>query len=192
MIVAGLALFVALAGTATAAHFISGASIRKHSIPADRLKRDTIGPAYVRESKLATVPRARLAGSALTAGSVNGSVPQKLLARQARGTALTKVADAGPTQIYAACSTTGVVRVRAVPVTSGARAHVGVISGTSAPKGQTYGVLNPGANADLDQGLATGEGSLTFVGANGSVTTATYLFSGGSSCIVAGTLLTHG
>lgn len=56
-----LALFVALGGSSYAAITISGSSIANRSIPAKKLKRNTITGREVRESRLHRVPEARVA-----------------------------------------------------------------------------------------------------------------------------------
>ena len=56
-----LAIFVALGGSSYAALTISGTSIENRSIPATKLKRNSITAKEVRESRLSRVPRARTA-----------------------------------------------------------------------------------------------------------------------------------
>lgn len=65
--VAYLALFMALGGGAYAATHINGRTIRKNSIPANRLKRNSVTGRQVRESSLGTVPSAASANTATTA-----------------------------------------------------------------------------------------------------------------------------
>jgi hypothetical protein len=54
-----LAVFIALGGSSYAALTISGSSIENRSIPAKKLKRNSITNREVRESRLGRVPRAR-------------------------------------------------------------------------------------------------------------------------------------
>ena len=70
MAVAVVALLVAFGGSAVAdqavdvakrAKLIKGKRIKSRSLPGNRLRRNTVGPAEVRESRLAKVPKARLA-----------------------------------------------------------------------------------------------------------------------------------
>jgi hypothetical protein len=56
-----LAVFIALGGSSYAALTISGASIENRSIPAKKLKRNSITAREVRESRLSRVPRAKRA-----------------------------------------------------------------------------------------------------------------------------------
>jgi len=69
LLVAFLALLLTLGGTAVAARLISGRSIRKNSIPADRIKRNVLGGRQIAERKLGKVngprwPTAPASGSA--------------------------------------------------------------------------------------------------------------------------------
>ena len=56
--VAYLALFCALGGTTYAATQINGKAIKKHSLPGNRLKKNTVTGKQVNESSLGTVPKA--------------------------------------------------------------------------------------------------------------------------------------
>jgi hypothetical protein len=56
-----LAVFIALGGSSYAAVKLSGANIKDRSIPAKKLKRNSITAREVRESRLSRVPRARTA-----------------------------------------------------------------------------------------------------------------------------------
>jgi hypothetical protein len=85
-VVASLALFIALGGTSVAAtSLISGAKIKKNSIPANRIKKRSLTATQVDVAKLGTVPAATKAGhadsattattaaTATTAGSANSA-----------------------------------------------------------------------------------------------------------------------
>ena len=67
MLVAIAALFVALGGTAYAATSINGKNIKNGTITGSKLKNNTLTGTQINESKLGTVPRATLAGSATNA-----------------------------------------------------------------------------------------------------------------------------
>ena len=56
-----LAVFIALGGSSYAALTISGTTIENRSIPAKKLKRNSITSKEIRESRLTRVPRARTA-----------------------------------------------------------------------------------------------------------------------------------
>jgi hypothetical protein len=62
-IIACIALFVALGGTAFAATKLSGSKIKKASIPGNRLKKDTLTGKQIKESTLGTVPSAAVANN---------------------------------------------------------------------------------------------------------------------------------
>jgi hypothetical protein len=65
-VVSVLALFVALGGGAYAAATIDGSTIKKNSIPGNRLQADTVTGGKVKESSLARVPAAKNAANART------------------------------------------------------------------------------------------------------------------------------
>jgi hypothetical protein len=69
-VIAWVALFISLGGSVYAATKINGKTIRQGSIPADRVKADSLTGAQIQEGSLATVPRARRAEEARTADSV--------------------------------------------------------------------------------------------------------------------------
>jgi hypothetical protein len=70
-VVALIALFISLGGTVYAAAKINGKTIRKGSIPANRLAPDSIGGGQVSEEALAPLPRAERAERAAKALSVD-------------------------------------------------------------------------------------------------------------------------
>lgn len=69
LIVAIVALFAALGGTGYAAATLSGRSIQKRSIPANRVVSNALGGGQINESKLGPVPVAQQALTAQTAAS---------------------------------------------------------------------------------------------------------------------------
>jgi hypothetical protein len=81
-VVALLALFIALGGSVYAASKIDGKTIKKGTIPANRVKADSLGGKQINESKLGEVPSAATAGSAQpvafaqigAAGTVNANL----------------------------------------------------------------------------------------------------------------------
>jgi hypothetical protein len=68
-VVAVIALFISLSGTVYAAAKIDGRTIRKGSIPANRVKPESLTGAQVNESALGTVPSAAKAQEAVRAES---------------------------------------------------------------------------------------------------------------------------
>ncbi|HEX6665781.1 MAG TPA: hypothetical protein VF081_04230 [Solirubrobacterales bacterium] len=63
-VIAWLALFVSLGGTVYAAAKINGKTIKKGSIPANRIKADSLGGAQIDEGSLGSVPSANRATEA--------------------------------------------------------------------------------------------------------------------------------
>jgi hypothetical protein len=72
MVVALIALVVAMAGTGYAASKINGSSIRPHSVPGNRIKANGLGGKQIDESKLATVPQAKLSERAADSDRLDG------------------------------------------------------------------------------------------------------------------------
>jgi len=60
-VMSSLAVFIALGGSSYAAISINGASIKNRSIPAAKLRPNTLTGAQIKESRLARVPRAKTA-----------------------------------------------------------------------------------------------------------------------------------
>jgi hypothetical protein len=67
LIVALLALFVAVGGTAIAVNKINGKTIKKKTIPANRVKPNALTGKQINEAKLGVVPKATTADSATSA-----------------------------------------------------------------------------------------------------------------------------
>ncbi len=85
-VVAVIALVVALTGTAVAGpvaslanKLIDGSSIKKHSIPANRLEDHSITAEQLKASKLGTLPHAKLADTAANAAKLGGAPPSAYL-----------------------------------------------------------------------------------------------------------------
>ena len=62
-VMATIAVFIALGGSSYAALTISGGDLRNRSVPAKKIKRNSLTSKEVRESRLGTVPRAKVASS---------------------------------------------------------------------------------------------------------------------------------
>lgn len=135
-VVACIALFVALGGSAVAAKsMIDGSQVRKGSLPADRLKKasitgaevkaDGLTGAQIQEGTLATVPSAAHAGSADSAKTADsatsaGHADESTHAEEsAHATDAETLAGLGPGAFAAADSIrTGVGNSQAVPATT--------------------------------------------------------------------------
>jgi hypothetical protein len=101
LVVAMLALVVALGGTAFAgpvaqlAKTISGSSIKAHSIKGNRLVNNTLTGTQIKESTLATVPSAFVAGNASAANTANTATTATTATTAANAAALGGVAPSG-------------------------------------------------------------------------------------------------
>lgn len=192
MVVAVIALVASLVGTATAATLISGRSIRRNSIPADRIKRNALGGRQINERRLNRVPRARIAEAAGTALSVGGQSIRKVVWRAGRGSPEQLILDVNGLQLYARCLTGGDVRARAVTSVPDTDAAVAVVRATDVSAGGANKDFDPGESLSLDQGAGTGAaaGTFTYVRGDGVNVTLPFSVSGGGSCLLTGTATT--
>ena len=95
MVVAVIALVVALAGTAYAAHRINGGIIEKHSIGGGKLKRKTLSGYQINLGKLGTVPLAKVATHTFWAVVHNPAGPGNAALARASGPGITAVEGGG-------------------------------------------------------------------------------------------------
>jgi hypothetical protein len=79
-VMATLAVFIALGGSSYAALTVTGHNVENGSLTFRDLRRDTLGPSRVKESRLGTVRRAR------NADRLNGVTAERLLVRCPDGT----------------------------------------------------------------------------------------------------------
>jgi hypothetical protein len=70
-----LALVLALGGVSYAAVKINGANLKPRSVPASKVKKNTLSGTEIRESKLGKVPKAKVADSAGDSALLGGSTP---------------------------------------------------------------------------------------------------------------------
>lgn len=222
MVVALVALFAAMGGTAIGATIISGSQIKRGSIDASRLKQGTItasrvkresidytrlkkdglGGVVIKESRLGTVPRASRADDA---GTVGGLGVHKLFYKSAVTDTDTELLNVSGLRITARCSATA----GGTPV---------VLATTSVDNSAFRSVLTNGANtpastqvADFDRttpplNVLSGErnaaGTLTYYRPDGGVVTVTFAgegspslgtaAEGGVPCSFAGTATNQG
>ncbi len=122
LVVAVIALVVALTGTAVAGpvasfakKLIDGSSIKKHSIPANRLEDHSITAEQLKASKLGTLPHAKLADTAANAAKLGGAPPSAYLPASKlirwhfgmnKGSAPHAIA-LGPMKLIATCAASG-------------------------------------------------------------------------------------
>jgi hypothetical protein len=98
LVVSVVALVVAMGGSAVAvASSINGSSIKVHSIPANRIKSNSLTGKQINEKKLKTVP------SAVSATKVNGVTVKKVFRVVAEGIGEVPIAQFGRLQILFGC-----------------------------------------------------------------------------------------
>ncbi len=184
--IAFVALFVALGGTVYAASHINGRTISKGSIPANRLKSNSVTGAQVNEDALATVPGAMHAAEAAKAAqATKANQAESALNAQSAQSAKTaqRAIDAENAEDAVLAGEAAVARnsleLGGVTPNGWQRAcQTGAIKGAARviPKPGTPDVLNSfncsggGVGA---QTKAAGEYELTFAGLNGAIAVAT-------------------
>ncbi len=105
LIVATVALFIAIGGSAYAAGTINGKSIVNHSIAGKKLKSNTLGGSQINESGLGAVPHAATAGRAANADAVGGVTVRKVFyAPPAPTSTPTKILQLGGLVLTATCA----------------------------------------------------------------------------------------
>lgn len=222
MVVAVLALFAALGGTAIGATVISGSQITRGSIDASRLKqgtitasrikresidytrlkRDGLGGVVIKESRLGTVPRASRADDA---GTVGGLSVHKLFYKSGITDTDTELLNVSGLRITARCSPTsgGTPVVLATTSVDNSALRSVVTNG--------LGTASSTQSADFDRttpplNVLSGErnaaGTLTYYRADGGVVTVTFAAEGspslgqaaegGVACSFAGTATNQG
>lgn len=195
LLVAFVALLLGMAGTAVAAKLISGRSIRKNSIPADRIRRNSLGGGRIAERLLGKVPKARVADragiafGAVNSQRVNNQTIAKVFWRVPRGTGEQLIVNFNGLQVYARCSSAGVVGARAVTQIAGTQAQLGVVeAGGNRASGVANGGFDPGESFDLDRGASFATGTFTYARPDNVTAVLTYSVSGGTLCRMIGTL----
>ena len=163
LIVALVALFVALGGTAYAVAKISGKSIAARSIPGNRLAKKAVTKAEINFKRLGKVP------SAVVADRTQSIVNQSLVRLSNGGN---HVINKGPFRIIAGCAVGGGKRAVSVNVqTTGAAAAVDISNGRISkvfPRGATQQIFKLESNAasfrSFNFSLAANEGSASLDG----------------------------
>lgn len=195
LLVAFLALLLTLGGTAVAARLISGRSIRKNSIPADRIRRNVLGGRQIAERKLGKVNRAKVADRAgIAFGAVNSQrvgnqTVQKVFWRVLHGTGEQLIVNLNGLQVYARCSAKGAVGARAVTQIANTQAQLGIVqAGGNKASGVGNGNFDPGESFDLDRGATFATGTFTYLRPDNVTAVLNYSVSGGTLCRMVGTL----
>ena len=145
MICAILALFIALGGTGYAATKMSGKNLYKRSVPADRIQSNSLTGTQIIESKLGTVPRAKLAESADSA-------------RLATTAETARTADTATNAVNAQSAANAQTAVEATRL-QGREATAVMSSGVQVRSAQTAPVpgINNGFPAEIQANCAAGE-----------------------------------
>jgi hypothetical protein len=106
MAVAMTALVVAMVGTGYAASKINGSSIKKDSVPANRIEKNSLGGKQVKESKLGKVPSAAQADNATNADSaetVGGITVRRFAVKLPSGQGETALINVGGVTLNGRC-----------------------------------------------------------------------------------------
>ncbi len=99
LVIAVIALFAALGGTGVAAtKYLSPKSVKKNSIPGDRLKSNTVTGKQVKESTLGKVPSAASADSATTATNATNATNATTATNATNATTAATATSAGTAQ----------------------------------------------------------------------------------------------
>jgi hypothetical protein len=99
LVVAVFALVVAMSGAAVAVSAsINGSSIKPHSIPANRIKSNSLTGKQINEKKLKTVP------SAVSAQKLDGITVKKVFKVVAKGIGEVPIVQAGRLQVLFGCN----------------------------------------------------------------------------------------
>jgi len=171
LVVASLALVIATGGTAYAAVTISGSSITNHSIAGRKMINNTLTGTQIKESGLATVPKANLAANA---SKVGGFTVRKILyAPTTNSTTPKTILHLGGLVLTATCGN-GDLDVTATSTVD--HAHLGSemynAAGGGNPDGLHHSDFGPHSATHLDSltdGNPWGETSFTYTRANGTI-----------------------
>ena len=189
LIVAILALFVALGGTAFAVTSINGSSILDHTIRGRKLVNDTLTGTQVNESTLGLVPKAS------NAGTVGGIKLRKVFYAPgtATGNPTTLVALGGLT-VKGVCVPAGggLGMVQILATTAFTHAHLSSVMWNSGGGGQADGLHVTdfsGQTEDLTDSNDWGEMTFTYTRSSGVVVTGDLTFD--DSEIIGGNIFDH-
>jgi hypothetical protein len=180
--IALLALFVALGGTTYAAtalprNSVGPLQLKKNAVSGLKVRNNSLTGADIVEAKLARVPLAKAAESAVTAANattVNSYAVRRFVTSVASGGVQATVLDLNGLLLTLTCPT-GDVALRANN-NSGAAAQIRFAGQTGAAASFGGGNSNflGDTNSVLDNGANAGSGSAHYVRANGTGVTAVY------------------
>jgi hypothetical protein len=169
LIVASLALFVAIGGSAYATVTISGSSIANHSIAGRKLINNTLTGTQIKESRLATVPHA---ANANTVGGI--TIRKVFYAPKTQSTTPTTILDLGGLVLTATC---GNGDLDVVMTSTVEHAHLASemwnSAGDGSPDGLHHSDFGPNSafqfGESLGDGNAWGETSFTYTRGDGTI-----------------------
>jgi hypothetical protein len=169
LIVASLALFVAIGGSAYATVTISGSSIANHSIAGRKLINNTLTGTQIKESRLATVPHA---ANANTVGGI--TIRKVFYAPKTQSTTPTTILDLGGLVLTATC---GNGDLEVVMTSTVEHAHLASemwnSAGDGSPDGLHHSDFGPNSafqfGESLGDGDAWGETSFTYTRGDGTI-----------------------
>ncbi|MDT5015980.1 MAG: hypothetical protein QOD39_2140 [Mycobacterium sp.] len=171
MIIASLALFVAIGGSAYATVTISGGSIADHSIAGRKLINNTLTGKQIKESRLGAVPKANSAGNAKTVGHI--TVRKVFYAPTTTSATPKTILQLGGLVLKATCRNGDLEVVMTSTVD---HAHLASEMWNSAGGGNADGLhhsdFGPNSASHLESlgdGNAYGETSFTYTRANGTI-----------------------
>ncbi len=189
LVVAMLALFVALGGTAFAATQINGNTIIDHTIAAPKLANNTLTGTQINEATLGAVTQAN------NAAKVGGFTVRRVFyaPATATGTATTLVTLGGLT-LKGVCSAAldGSGTVEVVATSASTHAHLSSEMYNAGGGGQADGLHVAdfsGQTVDLTDGSPWGETSFTYTTVNGTVVNGQVAFD--SSNLIGGNIFDH-
>jgi hypothetical protein len=202
MIVALVALFVALGGSAVAATLISGSRLKNRSVSGAKIKRDAIGGNEIKESRLGKVPKASRADNAASSQTVEGAKVRKFSFAGRNSTTDTVFFTLAGLTVRGHCEGNA-PRLTAVTSVNDTAAQATVIptEGSSAPQvNSTNDYDTDGPPRDLTAGKSSGTGTFVYQRRDGYSVTITYGFQhfptlgssaaeGASVCSMAGTAI---
>jgi hypothetical protein len=113
LIVSVIALIVALAGTAIAAHRINGGSIVKQSIGGGKLKKNTLTGFQINTSKIGTVPSAKRATNVFWVVANNPAGPNNVSLARSNTSAVTLQESGGAVTVNFPFDVSGCANVAA-------------------------------------------------------------------------------
>lgn len=182
-VIACLALFAALGGTAYAAAKITGANVVDRSLTYHDIKQESLGTGEIQRLRGRDIRTAAIGGtqvdekslakvpSAAAADSAGGLFPRKVFAKiPVNGPEQTILSLSGMS-LLASCPG-GTVQVRAITGTSDTEFAAQAVGNNNTARGIRNGNFDIGTSVDVDQGIANGHVSLSYAAGAGGAATA--------------------